>query len=288
MMAHDRERGAAVKQAAFAVRAAGDAAFETVAILRLPNVLWAGPLPRPRNRSVGMMGEFVVMTSGVLLGLLVLFVGILVASRLDARQEERRQERRKSRLRDYKSAGRLSSAYAASDLVPWVLDMGDLKGCRIQVLGGDGTYINQENGHVWSDGLEEWTKRGLDVDYILLGADEPTRQQYIRLMNKLNRDGSARLRVMVARKPVGGYPDGVKETEEDLHTCHPTLLYGSDDSKRAMWIEGDHQPHSEFAYDVWYVPPNAMNDDRKAEFEHYERQVESIRSYCVELDAATV
>ena len=55
-----------------------------------------------------------------------------------------------------------------------------------------------------------------------------------------------------------------------------------------MWIEGDHQRNSAFAYDVWYVPPNAMNDERKAEFERYERQIERIKPYCVDLAGAIV
>lgn len=234
------------------------------------------------------MGELGAMVIGVLLGILVLVVGVWVASRLDTRQKQRKQKVRKIRLADYNSSGTLASAYAASDLVPWVLGMDDLRGGRIQVLGGDGTYINQEKGFVWSDGLEAWLKEGLDVDYILLNIDEPTREQYRHLLNKLNGGDNARLRVIVAQKPNGGYPEGVRGTEEDLRTCHPTLLYGSDQGRRAMWIEGDHQPNSEYAYDVSYVPPNAMNDERKREFMHYESQVEAIKSYCVDLEKATV
>lgn len=234
------------------------------------------------------MGEIEAAAIGVLLGLLTLVVGGGVARWLDGRQEKRRQNMRKSRLRDYSSHGRLSSAYAASDLVPWVLGMDNLHGCRIQVLGGDGTYINQKSGSVWSDGLQAWIKEGVDVDYILLGIDKSTRKRYLNLMTELNGNGQTHLRVKVARMPDGGYPDAVKKTREDLRTCHPTLLYGSDLSKRAMWIEGDHPPNSEFAYDVWYVPPNAMDDECKNEFEHYERQVETIKPYCVDLIDATV
>ena len=234
------------------------------------------------------MGELEAVAVGVTLGLLVLIVGVCVASRLDDRQKDQRRKTRDYRLADYNSDGRLDSAYAASDLVPWVLKMGDLKGCRIQVLGGDGDYINGEKGRVWSDGLKNWVDKGLDVDYVLLEVNEHTREQYMCLMDKLNESGNVHFRVMVAQKPIEGYPEGVRETEEDLRTCHPTLLYGSDQSKRAMWIEGDHQPNSEFAYGVWYVPPAAMDDERKAEFTHYERQVEAIKPYCVELVEARV
>ena len=234
------------------------------------------------------MGELVAVGVGLLLGLSVLAVGVHVPFRLGRRQEKRRQEARRVHLRDYSSDGRLSSAYAASDLVPWVLGMDALRGCRIQVLGGDGTYINQDNGRVWSDGLQAWVEEGLNVDYILLDIDEPTRKQYMRLMSELNGDGNVRLRVKVARRPSQGYPDDVGETEQDLRTCHPTLLYGSDLGKRAMWIEGDHQPNSELAYDVFYVPPNAMDEKWQAEFEHYERQVDAIKPYCVDLANAAV
>lgn len=193
-----------------------------------------------------------------------------------------------SRLRDYSADGRLSSAYAASDLVPWVSGMADLGGCRIQVFGGDGAYINQQKGVVWSDGLQDWVKKGLDVDYILLETDESTRKQCMGMMSKLNTDGNVHLRVMVAQKPDQGYPIDVRETAEDLRTCHPTLLYGSDLGKRAMWIEGDHQANSELAYDVCYVPPGAMSEKWKAEFEHYERQIDAIKPYCVDLADARV
>ena len=235
-----------------------------------------------------MMGEIEMVAIGLLLGLLALALGGVVAHLLDGHQEQRRQNMRKNRLHDYNSYGRLSSAYAASDLVPWILEMGDLQGCRIQVLGGDGTYINQKSGSVWSKGLKDWIEKGLYVDYILLGIDQSTRKRYLDLMTELNRNNQTRLRVKVARKPNGGYPDDVNKIREDLRTCHPTLLYGSDRSKRAMWIEGDHQPNSEFAYDVWYVPPNAMDEECKDEFEHYEHQVETIKPYCVDLIEATV
>ena len=229
------------------------------------------------------MSQLVAVAIGALLGLLVLIVGVGGARRLDRPEEQRRQDERKTRLRDYRSAGRLSSAYAASDLVPWILGMADLEESRIQVFGGDGTYINQERGFVWSDGIKDWLREGLNVDYILLGIDKSTREKYMALMDKLNVDGSARLRVKVARQPDKGYPDAVKQTEVDLRTCHPTLLYGRDGHPRAMWIEGDHQPNSEFAYGVSYVPPNAMDDEWKQEFEHYERQIEAIKPYCVDL-----
>lgn len=234
------------------------------------------------------MGELAAGAVGVFLGALVLVVGVGVANRLDARQRRRKQGVRQARLADYDSDGRLASAYAASDLAPWVSEMGDLRGCRIQVLGGDGTYINQENGRVWRGGLEAWINKGLDVDYILLGIDERTREQYMRLLDDLNGKDNARLRVLVAQRPAEGYPEGVRETEEDLRTCHPTLLYGTDHGEWAMWIEGDHQPNSAFAYDVWYVPPNAMKDEQRAEFRHYEDQIEAIKPYCVDLADAVV
>lgn len=235
-----------------------------------------------------VVDELVAVAIGVVLGLLVLAAGVQLARRLDNRQEKRRQEARMSRLLDYNSDGRLSSAYAASDLVPWVLGMADLGGCRIQVFGGDGTYITQENGRVWRDGIKAWVEAGLDVDYLLLEIDEPTRKQYLGLMNELNTSGKVRLRVRVAQQPDSGYPDDVKETEGDLRTCHPTLLYGSDLGKRAMWIEGDHQANSELAYDVCYVPPGAMNGKWKAEFEHYECQVDAMEPYCVDVADARV
>lgn len=234
------------------------------------------------------MDELVAAAIGVLLGLLVLVAGVWIGNRLDTRQKQQKQDMRKARLANYDSGGELASAYAASDLVPWVLGMDGLSGGRIQVLGGDGTYINQEKGAVWSDGLDAWLKEGLNVDYILLEIDEHTHAQYTRLSKELNGRHEARFRVIVAREPSGGYPKDVKGTEEDLHTCHPTLLYGSDNSGRAMWIEGDHQPNSEYAYDVRYVPPKAMNDEWQREFMHYESQIEKIKSYCVDLETVTV
>lgn len=245
-------------------------------------------LPASAQTVVVDQKDFAMLLLGVLLGLLVPVVGVCAAKLIDWRQGKRLEARESSLLNDYISDGRLNRAYTATGLVPWVLGMGDLKGCRIQVWGSDGTYINQENGDVWSNGLRAWIERGLDVDYLLLTVDEPTRQRYIALMNELNRDGDVRLRVKVVQTPEHGYPDDVTETVEDLHTCHPTLLYGSNQDKWAMWIEGDHQPNSKLAYDVWYVPPKAMDNERKTEFKHYEDQIEKIKPYCVDLVAVKV
>ena len=212
----------------------------------------------------------------VVLAISALLVGLMMEKLTRQRQKKKERDERS------RSAGRLDAAFAATDLVPWVSSLENLSGCKIQIFGSDGGYVNRSNGDVWKQGLREWVKKGLKVDYILLSVDNEIITEYLNLMEDLNGEEKC-LDVQVVRgtNPKLSDPD-LQATLKDLQTCHPTLLYSKDGEKMAMWVEGEHAEGSDIAYDILYVPPEDIAQYSR-DFEHYERKIKPIRESCVSL-----
>lgn len=106
----------------------------------------------------------------------------------------------------------------------------------------------------WHRKFELWTGSGLKITYILLEADADVRETLLDLKERIG-DG---FDAFILKE--GAIEDHVRP----LRTYHPTLFIGAN-GKNAAWIEGWHPPESTYAYDITYIPPNAMRRTNERE-----------------------
>ena len=167
---------------------------------------------------------------------------------------------------------RIPVAQIANDLVPLVNEL-PLKKGTLQFVGYDGGYILGKNRNLWKDSLLEWLKKGLNVEYLLIAPSEEVIEAFRRIKEETKKE--------IGQLSIFKYIEPTKMSEkkdwEQLKTCHPTLFVGDDKTTRAMWIEGNHPIGSEFAYDVTYVPPDAMDDKQNEKFERYKKKIKNIK-----------
>lgn len=191
--------------------------------------------------------------------------------------ERKRIKVRNSRAR-LGQVSKIAAAQIASDLVPLVNKL-SLENSKLRIVGYDGQYILGKNRRLWKKSLSEWLRKGLDVEYILMKHHCEVIDSFKKIKEQ-EKEGGVRLRIFVFE------PSDASEMAEweKLKTFHPTLFYGGDGTK-AMWIEEDHPLGSRFAYDVTYVPPDAMDEEQNRKFDGYERMINSSKSHCREVEA---
>ena len=177
-----------------------------------------------------------------------------------------------------------ASVTAADDLVPLIDTLieefppdGDTK---LQIMGGNSNYIAQRNGKQLKKGIISWIKKGISVDYIVFDENKKVIDKFRDIKSK-NPSYGSRLQVFVLNRQRASK---ISPLVDELETHHPTLFFGPGD-KRAMWIEGVHEMNSEYAFDVRYVSPNAMNDEnKKNEFQNHHRNINKILEFCSNID----
>ena len=189
--------------------------------------------------------------------------------------ERKRTKFRNSRPLYPRQVVRIAAAQIASDLVPLVNKL-SFENSKLRIVGYDGQYILGKNRRLWRKSLSEWLRKGLDVEYILM---DPPREviDSFKKIKEQEKEGGVRLKIFVFERSDAS---GMAKWEK-LKTFHPTLFYGGDGTK-AMWIEEDHPLGSRFAYDVTYVPPDAMDEEQNRKFDGYERMIDSFKIHCRE------
>lgn len=176
-----------------------------------------------------------------------------------------------------------ASVTAADDLVP-LIDTLIKKfppddNTKLQIMGGNSNYIAQRNGKKLKNSIVSWIRKGIDVDYIVFDENRKVIDKFRDIKSK-NPSYSSRLQVFVLDRQ---RTSEISPLVDELETHHPTLFFGPGD-KRAMWIEGVHEMNSEYAFDVRYVSPNAMNEKKKGEFEDYRRKIDQVLKFCSNID----
>lgn len=220
----------------------------------------------------------------VVIAALLPMAGVRYADRT-AREVRRRNRPKRPANADFVLS--IPSVTIADDLIPLIDDLiaefppaGEK---RLQVMGGDGKYITLANGEQWRNGIRSWTDKGLNVDYILLDADEEVIRELKGLQFECQQNlGDFSVSVLNRDKATG-----IGKLVEGLKTRHPTLFFGPG-NERAMWIEGNHPEESEFAFDVSYVSPRAMerHETARSLFEKYQSEIDSIAPFCSPIDEA--
>ena len=190
--------------------------------------------------------------------------------------ERKRTKIRNSRPLHPGRVVRIEEAQIASDLAPLVGKL-SLENSKLQIVGYDGQYILGRNKRLWRKSLSKWLKEGLDVEYILMNPPGEVIEYFKKIKKQ---EGGVRLKLFAFERSGAS---GMTEWEK-FKTFHPTLFYGGDGTK-AMWIEENHPLGSGFAYDVTYVPPDAMNEEQNGKFDKYERMIDSSKSHCREVAA---
>ena len=203
-------------------------------------------------------------------GGVVFFLSWVISQAIVASRDERElTKRRNSRPLYPKRAFTINEARIANDLVPLV-DKLPLKDSRLLLVGYDGEYILKEDKKLWENSLLKWLKKGLTVEYILVKPDPP--REVIEAFRRIKeKKEGGELKVFVLKSDKG----------EKWKTYHPTLFWSGDKKLKAMWIEGDHPIGSRSAYDVTYVPPDAMDEEQKGKFQKHEKDIESLQEDCV-------
>lgn len=203
------------------------------------------------------------------------FVSLLFAKEFSARCDERNLIKLRNRRSRYpQRTVRIPVAQIANDLVPLVNEL-PLKKGTLQFVGYDGGYILGKNRNLWKDSLLEWLKKGLNVEYLLVAPSEEVIEAFRRIKEETKKE-IGQLSIFKCIEPAEELSESKKDWEQ-LKTCHPTLFVGDDKTTRAMWIEGNHPIGSEFAYDVTYVPPDAMDDKQNEKFERYKKKIKNIK-----------
>ena len=231
--------------------------------------------------------QWTALSIGLLLSMSIVafFLKLTRRWREDVIRADREQQRREQA--NGNEVVCLPQVRAASDLVPIVLALADSrKASRVQVVGGDGGYMDSEGGKVWRDGINKWVNGGVSVVYVLMQPpSETVTQELLALASKL---GQEKFQVHVL--PADAPQDTLIA---ELKTMHPALIYGKSEnggkpSPAALWLEGNHPNGAVIAEDVLYVPPAAMERDGEMAklFEHCEKAVEKIIHQCFPLQAA--
>lgn len=192
--------------------------------------------------------------------------------------ERKRTKFRNSRPRYPGQVVRIAAAQIASDLVPLVNKL-SLENSKLRIVEYDGQYILGKNRRLWRKSLSEWLRKGLDVECILMNPPCEVIDSFKKIKEQ-EKEGGVRLKIFIFERS-----DSSKMAEwEKFKTFHPTLFYGGDGTK-AMWIEEDHPLGNRFAYDVTYVPPDAMDEEQNRKFDGYERMINFSKSHCREVAA---
>ena len=228
---------------------------------------------------------------GALAGLVAFIGSWVLAGAVAERREDRRIEKiRKRRLGRLREPVRIRVAQIASDLVPLIDELPPRarQNGVLRIVGYDGNYIRGRNGNLLKKAFVRWIREGLTVEYILTNPDTDAGSAYSTLLSQEDEAARPRLRVLC----VGKYEREDFENRgidlESLKSKHPTLFYSrtgdsaKEDEKtiKAMWIEEDHEPGSNVAYDVTYVSPDAMGDEEEELYDHHDKEIESLKELC--------
>jgi len=238
-----------------------------------------------------MSAQIPWVLEGVLVGSLAFWAGVLGVNVWDWWK--------KTHPRVTKSR-RLACASASKDLMPIITRLGTkplwgrkvapipLCGSKLLVFSGDGSYMLTGNGTRWREKIVEWATQGLDVKYILLQADDAVKAKFRRLVADVDAadSGAAGGIEVVVLCPEGRKALG-DEVVSKLETVHPTLVIGGN-GRNAAWIEGHHEPGSEFAYDISYLSPDELDNNKSARdrFERYRSIVNRVLDHCQPMPAS--
>ena len=216
---------------------------------------------------------------GVVLGILVVVLGYGWAVCDSKYAISKKKEQRNSNSRTVIA---MSVAAIANDLVPIILGLENLQGSRVCVVGNDGRYIVKQNGNTWKKGIKDWVKAGIEVNYVLLHPDQDVKKELQYLLSDVNNDGyPGQLRVYILSEDRS---QEVNSVATKMETFHPTL-FTAVDGRKAMWLEGIHEPNTVYAYNIRYFSPNAMTPKAQNEFAGHEQKLNTLLGCSEELVA---
>ena len=161
----------------------------------------------------------------------------------------------------------VARADIASVLVP-LIDHAGLQGRgTIQIVGSDGGYLTGAKKQGLTDAIRKWIAQGYDFRYILVAPSKEAVAELAALKEQVSRqDDTARERFEVLQlgddapdaSASSSAPADIQRLERILCTCHPTLIWSEDRTRKAMWIEGNHPAGEDVSYNNQWVPPAAM------------------------------
>lgn len=124
------------------------------------------------------------------------------------------------------------------------------KGGSLQIVGSDVFYLQSKKGKIWQNFLQETLKKECNVDYIFTVVNEEDKK-YLKTLKAAIQPANkaANLNFYIL--------DEQNQTlKETYKTYHPTLLATKTPKKRRLWLEKNHIPNSNYAFDVWFLAPN--------------------------------
>lgn len=144
----------------------------------------------------------------------------------------------------------------------------NLKGCRIRIIGGDGAYLLGNRAVYWRRLLRDWIQQGATIEYTLLCPGPLAKTKHRALQAKLSK---TRGDYDVWFIDADDLDDRQQRLFERYLTFHPTLVVPPPErpNEAAMWIETDHPVGATYAYGVRFIGPDAMNQRRREDFDHY-------------------
>jgi hypothetical protein len=205
---------------------------------------------------------------GVFFGFVIALVTTLVYN-FASRHSERKMKRERSV--DGTDPLLLQTASIAKDLVPLVEKLRIGKG-EITIVGGDGSYLtNKRTSSYFVKAISNWLSQGVKVKYILVCPSDKARGEFYKLEQKLENFEVSAVN--------GDCEIDTSEFVEKFRNSHPTLLT-AEDGRRAMWLEGIHPDGSEYAYNIKFVPPNAMDKGYTEKFCEIEKELNGMLRVC--------
>ena len=229
--------------------------------------------------------------ASVVAGIILFALTYLLSIRLHNQSE---QQKKKTRDAYSREPIYISVATIAHDLMP-LFGPHVREGVRVIIVGSDAAYADLDNGDKLISGLKEWLNSGAIVDYILLdsareGIAERSRSTSVRnrvhsLVGHVKRSSLAKLNEDYANfnfymlDPKCSKDKILSALVERYYSFHPTLVVSEENQPIAMWVEAKHEPNSNYAYNVKYVSPLALEiNAEREEFAGYLEDVESIKS----------
>lgn len=207
------------------------------------------------------------MELNALIGAMIAFLAINILLVKWRKRDELLQSA--NRPRNSSTRVNISVAKIATDLFPITKDL-EMSNTVIKVVGGDGEYLSLKNASKLIDGLEDWIKRGADIEYYLVCPSDSGLDKFKKIKKKFGSKFNTYYTVCID----GEEPNAPKGFE-DFETFHPTLFF-SKGEPLAMWIENDHPRNSMFASDVTYTSPNAIKSS--FEIEQFKNLAERIKN----------
>ena len=117
----------------------------------------------------------------------------------------------------------------------------------------------------------------MEVRYILLRPGEGVRESLRSLGRPTEGRGGFRTSVL------GANAVGMEDVLQEMETRHPHPVLRCSGREGHVAGRALHRKDAVYAYNVRYIPPRAMGDEQKEEFESHKRNLEQVLAHCDDL-----